>query len=154
MEAVNPSFHLGRCCPLLKLQLSRVHHGSEEEGQEVTCQPEPRAECSDEFSQSSWDEAGSDSSSCGHSDFSCAAQSQVTPRCFRPSQQVHEKPRSCTSGAGRCTTQCLMETRATARQQFGHSLPRDPTEQHHGLTQAQVQVSTHRTWVRLLAPIS
>jgi len=41
MEAVNPSFHLGRCCPLLKLQLSRIHHGSEDEGQAVTGQPEP-----------------------------------------------------------------------------------------------------------------
>lgn len=39
MEAMNPSFHLGRRRPLLKLQLSRVHHGSEEEGQPVTCQP-------------------------------------------------------------------------------------------------------------------
>lgn len=32
VEAVHPSFHLRRRRPLLKLQLSRVHHGSEGEG--------------------------------------------------------------------------------------------------------------------------
>jgi len=54
---MHPSFHLGRCRPLLKLQLSRVHHGSEGERHPSPASHSPaQAVLWHAFSWSSWDE--------------------------------------------------------------------------------------------------